>query len=51
MRNLILQKFEKFLGIRCGITTGSLAAMLEFADQQNDTTLEEQDFELLRGKA
>ncbi|XP_075255403.1 dynein axonemal heavy chain 5-like isoform X4 [Convolutriloba macropyga] len=33
---------------RCGITTGSLAAMLEFADQQNDTTLEEQDFELLR---
>ncbi len=35
---------------RCGMTTGSLAAMLEQAEQQNDSTLEEQDFELLRGQ-
>ena len=34
---------------RCGITKGSLAAMLEQADQQNESTLEEQDYELLRG--
>ena len=34
---------------RCGITKGSLATMLEQVDQQNETTLVDQDYDLLRG--
>ncbi|XP_063714091.1 dynein axonemal heavy chain 5-like isoform X5 [Symsagittifera roscoffensis] len=33
---------------RCGITKGSLATMLEQVDQQNETTLVDQDYDLLR---
>ena len=40
----------ELLKARCGITKGSLATMLEQADQQNESSLEEQDYELLRGK-